>query len=195
MLKIKEIREAKNLTQDEIVGITGIKKRSYVDYENGKSDIPLSKLQKIAIALNVEIAELIEGSLKKTKNAKNVIVSNDNINDNENDTKRNVKKTLSFKEAVPNPPDNTSNEIIHLLKENKSLVEEKNKLLESENKRLNNEVSNLSNQNKALAAENKELAAQNANLQSKNKELAIQLNYTKQENNALKKGLQNRAAG
>ncbi|MBI9069692.1 MAG: LexA family transcriptional regulator [Salinivirgaceae bacterium] len=58
MLKIKEIRESKGLSQDEIVALSGIKKRSYVDYENGKSDIPLSKLQKIASSLKVSISVL-----------------------------------------------------------------------------------------------------------------------------------------
>jgi len=49
-LIIKEVRESKKLTQDEIVELSGIKKRTYVDYENGKSDIPLSKLKNLAIA-------------------------------------------------------------------------------------------------------------------------------------------------
>ena len=60
-LIIKEVRESKKLTQDEIVELSGIKKRSYVDYENGKSDIPLSKLQNIANALKVNLFELFEG--------------------------------------------------------------------------------------------------------------------------------------
>lgn len=59
MLKIKEIRLQKNLSQDEIVLRTGIAKRSYVDYENGKTDIPLSKLQNIAINLGVSVGELL----------------------------------------------------------------------------------------------------------------------------------------
>ena len=60
-LIIKEIRENKKLTQDEVVELSGIKKRTYVDYENGKSDIPLSKLQNIAIALKVNLFELFDG--------------------------------------------------------------------------------------------------------------------------------------
>ncbi|PKB18359.1 helix-turn-helix domain-containing protein [Flavobacterium sp. 5] len=61
-LIIKELRESKNKTQDEIVALSGIKKRTYVDYENGKADIPLSKLQNIATALQVAIFDLIEES-------------------------------------------------------------------------------------------------------------------------------------
>jgi transcriptional regulator with XRE-family HTH domain len=60
-LIIKEVRERKKLTQDEVVELSGIKKRTYVDYENGKSDIPFSKLQNIAIALKVNLFELFDG--------------------------------------------------------------------------------------------------------------------------------------
>lgn len=69
-LIIKEIREKKKLTQDEVVELSGIKKRTYVDYENGKSDIPLSKLQNIATALKVNLFDLFDGvevpSIEKT---------------------------------------------------------------------------------------------------------------------------------
>ncbi|MGB0976774.1 MAG: XRE family transcriptional regulator [Prolixibacteraceae bacterium] len=59
MLKIREIRNKKKLTQDQVVEITGIKKRSYVDYENGKVDVPFSKLQNIARCLGASIAEIV----------------------------------------------------------------------------------------------------------------------------------------
>jgi len=65
MLKIKEIRESKNLTQDDIVSLTGIKKRTYVDYENEKSEITVVKLQLIASALEVNISDLISGAESK----------------------------------------------------------------------------------------------------------------------------------
>lgn len=72
-LIIKEIREKKKLTQDEVVELSGIKKRTYVDYENGKSDIPLSKLQNIATALKVNLFDLFDGyevpSIEKTTSA------------------------------------------------------------------------------------------------------------------------------
>ena len=92
MLKIKEIRERKNLTQDEMVAKTGIPKRSYVDYENGKVDIPFLRLQKIASVLEVSISEIIG----ETKDVEKVIKINDNSNDNQNDNKRNIQNRLSF---------------------------------------------------------------------------------------------------
>lgn len=60
MLKIRELRESLNLSQDQMVTKTGIPKRSYVNYESGHTDIPLRKLQDIASALNVTISDLVE---------------------------------------------------------------------------------------------------------------------------------------
>lgn len=60
VLKIKELRNKKKLTQDEVSDKSGIKKRTYIDYESGKTDVPLSKLQNIAIALGVTIYDLID---------------------------------------------------------------------------------------------------------------------------------------
>lgn len=74
-----------------MVAKTGIPKRSYVDYENGKSDIQLSKLQKIATALDVTVGYLIG----ETKNENLVINKNDNNNDNFFDIKPKVKNKLS----------------------------------------------------------------------------------------------------
>lgn len=84
MLKIKEIRQKKNITQDELVSLTGISKRSFVNYENGLTDIPFSKLQNIAIALNVSISELA-GEPKSEENYME-----------ENYTKPNVKKCYTM---------------------------------------------------------------------------------------------------
>ncbi|MCC4228414.1 helix-turn-helix domain-containing protein [Zunongwangia profunda] len=60
MLKIKEVREEKKLSQDEVVRLSGIPKRSYINYENGQTDVPISKLQNIASALGVSILKLID---------------------------------------------------------------------------------------------------------------------------------------
>lgn len=59
MLRIKEIRTKKKITQNEMVVKTGIPKRSYVDYENEIQDVSLERLRKIAIALDVSVAELL----------------------------------------------------------------------------------------------------------------------------------------
>jgi len=60
MLKIKEVREQRKLSQDEVVRRSGIPKRSYLNYESGQTDVPVSKLQNIAIALEVPLVELLD---------------------------------------------------------------------------------------------------------------------------------------
>ena len=60
MLKIRQLREKAGLSQDQMVAKTGIPKRSYVNYESGSTDIPLKKLQDVAIALDVSIADLVD---------------------------------------------------------------------------------------------------------------------------------------
>ncbi|MGY6649113.1 XRE family transcriptional regulator [Wenyingzhuangia sp. IMCC45574] len=70
MLKIKELRERKNLTQNEISEQTGINKRTFINYEQGNTDIPFNKLQKIATVLKVNILELIGEEVPDTNNNK-----------------------------------------------------------------------------------------------------------------------------
>lgn len=88
MLKIKEIRELRGLTQDDMVVKTGISKRSYVDYENGKADIQLSKLQNIATILDVRLSDLLNESKSKENVPKK---KGDNFGDDFGDI-QNVKK-------------------------------------------------------------------------------------------------------
>lgn len=87
-LKIKQIREQKKLTQDDIVALTGISKRSYVSYENGDTDVPLSKLHNIATSLNVHISDLID---EKTKSEKNLTLLSGKEKGKEKGKKPNVK--------------------------------------------------------------------------------------------------------
>jgi len=65
-LKIKELRLKKNLTQDELCELSGTKKRSLLDYESGKTDVPFTKLHNIALALGVTIYDLIDDDTMHT---------------------------------------------------------------------------------------------------------------------------------
>lgn len=59
MLKIKDLRVKKNMSQEEISEKTGISKRMIFDYENEKIDVPLSKMLKVAEYLEVDLRDLI----------------------------------------------------------------------------------------------------------------------------------------
>jgi transcriptional regulator with XRE-family HTH domain len=60
LLKIKELRTKKKISQEILALKTGISKRMILDYEREIKDIPLQKLQLIAIALEVSIFDLVE---------------------------------------------------------------------------------------------------------------------------------------
>lgn len=56
--KIKEFRKNKKITQNEISQKLGISRVSYIQYENGKRDIPFSLLPKICKILDIKISDL-----------------------------------------------------------------------------------------------------------------------------------------
>ena len=55
---IKHIREAKNLSQKEVITAIGMGAAQYSRIENGKTDPSVGTLEKIAKALGVSLAEL-----------------------------------------------------------------------------------------------------------------------------------------
>jgi len=56
---VREAREAKGLTQEDLEGLTGIR-RSYIsDMERGQRNPTIRALQRIAVALSVQPEELL----------------------------------------------------------------------------------------------------------------------------------------
>jgi transcriptional regulator with XRE-family HTH domain len=62
--KIRLIREAKGLTQEEVAEKLEMSKNGYGDIERGDSDIKLSKLEKIAELFEIQLSELVDLSEK-----------------------------------------------------------------------------------------------------------------------------------
>jgi transcriptional regulator with XRE-family HTH domain len=58
--KIRLIREAKGLTQEQVAEKLEIAPSTYGDIERGENDLKLSKLQKIAEVLEIKLSELFE---------------------------------------------------------------------------------------------------------------------------------------
>lgn len=55
---VKELRQARGLTQEDLEGLTGLK-RSYIsDMERGERNPSLRAVERLAVALEVEPAEL-----------------------------------------------------------------------------------------------------------------------------------------
>ena len=57
--KIREAREAQQMTQGELAAIIGVSRENISRYENGQRIPPSDKLVRIAIALHVSTDDLI----------------------------------------------------------------------------------------------------------------------------------------
>lgn len=77
--RIKELRKAKNITQEELVEVIGSDTNNLSRIENGKKFMSADKLAKIAGALNVEVKELFDfGHMLSDSELKSKIVSDMN---------------------------------------------------------------------------------------------------------------------
>ena len=81
--KIRELREAQGLTQEELAHMVGYKSRVSINKIELQRDIPIKKVVPIANALGVEVSELIgwdDGTIsKELKNVANMKVLIDMI--------------------------------------------------------------------------------------------------------------------
>ena len=66
--KIRLVRQAKGFTQEEVAEKLGMSPNAYGDIERGDSDPKLSKLQKIAETLEMDLSELLDLSDKTVLN-------------------------------------------------------------------------------------------------------------------------------
>ena len=64
--RLKDLREDKDLTQDELIKILGMHKTTYTNYEQGKREIPFEIAIKIAKFYNVSL-DYIAGLTDKPK--------------------------------------------------------------------------------------------------------------------------------
>ena len=60
--RIKELREIENLTLEEMAEKTGVSVQEYAQCEAGESDLNFAFLYRCALALNVDVTDIIEGS-------------------------------------------------------------------------------------------------------------------------------------
>lgn len=54
-MKLKDIREDRDLTQDQIAKILNCKQNTYQQYESGKRQIPIQALIKLALFYNISL--------------------------------------------------------------------------------------------------------------------------------------------
>ena len=59
MLRLKDLREDRNLNQEEIAKMLNISQTNYSKYELGKINIPISSLKKLAKYYNTSVDYLL----------------------------------------------------------------------------------------------------------------------------------------
>lgn len=59
-IKLKELRLARNLTQEQMAELIEISPRTYRGYETGKTKPRIATIKKIVIALEITADELLE---------------------------------------------------------------------------------------------------------------------------------------
>ncbi len=66
-MRLKDLREDRDVKQKELAELLNIKQNTYSQYENGKREIPLSMLWKLADFYDVSIDYLIGRTENSTK--------------------------------------------------------------------------------------------------------------------------------
>ena len=64
-LRIRELREIVGFSTEEMARRTGVSEEQYLAYEMGAEDLPFTFLHKCALALGVELIQLLEGHSAK----------------------------------------------------------------------------------------------------------------------------------
>ena len=65
---IKEIRKNNNLTQKELAAKLGVTYQAVSKWENGKNIPDIGILKEISNEFNIDIAEILDGKIKTSKN-------------------------------------------------------------------------------------------------------------------------------
>lgn len=74
--RVRELRESKKLTQNDVCKVIGIQQPQYNRYETGKRDFPLAYIVEVALLFNTSVDYILELSddvkpYKRTKSLDN----------------------------------------------------------------------------------------------------------------------------
>lgn len=72
MFRLKELREAKRATQQQIANDLGLSRQTYSNYEGGRREPDMETLKHIADYFNVSVDYLIGGNLKEINENKKI---------------------------------------------------------------------------------------------------------------------------
>lgn len=65
--RLKTLRQARNLTQEELAEAAGFSRSYYTEMETGKRNVSLLNLQRLAKCLNIKVSELIDFEVRRNR--------------------------------------------------------------------------------------------------------------------------------
>lgn len=74
MASLKELRESKGLTQEQVASRIGVSRQTYLSYESNIGRVKMWRAQQIADALGVELADVLESSSARDNHEVNATV-------------------------------------------------------------------------------------------------------------------------
>ena len=65
MASLKELRESKGLTQEQVASLIGVSRQTYSSYESSIGRVRMWRAQQIADALGVGLSEIVDASMSQ----------------------------------------------------------------------------------------------------------------------------------
>lgn len=97
--RIKQLREAKGLSQADLAASLKIANQNYWKIEKGKTELTVNRLEQIAEALGVSVVELLTGEPEKVNDSEEVAILKEKILVLERD-KKNQQTVINLYETL-----------------------------------------------------------------------------------------------
>ena len=91
---LRQKREYKNLTQQEVADYVGVERTTYINWETGISDVKCKYLPKLAEFLNVDVREFFE------ENSSSILISPNNTDNKDNSINAGVIFFVNDRESL-----------------------------------------------------------------------------------------------
>ena len=91
---LRMIRDKNKLSQEEVADYVGVERKTYMNWETGRSDVKSVYIPLLAEFLNVEIKDLFEEDTSK------IVINQNNTDNKDNSVNNSIIVLLNDKEAV-----------------------------------------------------------------------------------------------
>jgi len=91
---LRKVRSKKDFSQQEAADFLGVDRRTYIDWEDGKTDIKVSNILKLAEFFQVEVDELIP------KKSGDIVISQHNTENKDTSTNNSIVFIITDKDTI-----------------------------------------------------------------------------------------------